>query len=65
MTRASVAPASRGAAPRLEVMMARQMLEGLDDVEHLTVDPALVRLRDDPRFPEIGERRPASGGQPR
>jgi len=38
---------------------------GLDNVEYLTVDPALVRLRNDPRFPKLVERRPAQSGQPR
>jgi tetratricopeptide (TPR) repeat protein len=38
---------------------------GLDNVEYLTVDPALVRLRDDPRFPKLVERRPGQSGQPR
>jgi superkiller protein 3 len=38
---------------------------GLDNPEDLTADPALVRLRDDPRFPKVERRRPASSGQPR
>jgi superkiller protein 3 len=37
---------------------------GLDNVEYLTADPALARLRNDPRFPKI-ERRPHPTQQPR
>ncbi len=38
---------------------------GLDNVEQLAVDPTLGHLRDDPRFPKLGKRRPAPSGQPR
>jgi tetratricopeptide (TPR) repeat protein len=44
--------------------LTKAMELGLDNVEYLTVDPALARLRNDPRFPKI-ERRPAPSEQPR
>jgi tetratricopeptide (TPR) repeat protein len=45
--------------------LARAVDLGLDNVEYVTADPALVRLRDDPRFPDLVGRRSGPRGQAR